>query len=65
MDLTFGDKMIVLRKRKKIPRVLLAKKIGVSPASITNYENDVYKPSYKVLVRISDYFEVTTDFLLK
>ena len=65
MVLTFGDKMIVLRKRKKIPRVLLAKKIGVSPASITNYENDVYKPSYKVLVRISDYFEVTTDFLLK
>lgn len=44
--------------------VTLANYLGVSGTAIANYRNGIDKPDWKTIVKIADYFHVTTDFLL-
>ena len=39
-------------------------KLGVKKQSISNWENDNIMPSVDMLVKIADFFGVTTDYLL-
>ena len=59
-----GNKLKELRKEKKVSQEELAKIVGVTPSAIGFYENDGRNPSYEVLVKLSNYFCVTTDYLL-
>lgn len=43
---------------------MLAEKIGVSKVTIYNLQNDKRHPSVEVLVKLADYFQCSTDFLL-
>ena len=47
-----------------ITQVELARSLSVSKQSISNWENDNILPSIEMLVKIADFFSVSTDYLL-
>ena len=53
-----------LRVSLNISQVTLAKMLGVSKQSVSNWENDNIQPSIEMLVRIAKLFHVSTDYLL-
>jgi len=65
MNLSFGEKILFLRKKKNISQKALAHMLGISASNLTNYEKDRYEPGFKTLIKMAEIFEVTTDFLLK
>ncbi|PAE66221.1 transcriptional regulator [Bacillus subtilis] len=61
----FNKKLIALRKSKKLTQEEMASKIGVHRGTYANYERGHRQPDYETLVKIADFFEVTTDYLLR
>ena len=53
-----------LRLEKGILQKELAKEINVARNTVTQYEKNLARPSYEVLVAIAKYFNVSTDYLL-
>ncbi|GEM_PF-813796 len=53
-----------LRARKGLTQEALGKIVGVSTSMIGMYETGARNPSYEVLLKIADCFNVSTDFLL-
>lgn len=53
-----------LRESFGLSQVDLAKKLNVSKQCISNWENDNVQPSIEMLEKLSDFFDVTTDYLL-
>lgn len=60
-----GDKIKDLRTSYSLNQVELAKNLHVSKQTISNWENNNIPPSVDTLIRIADYFNVTTDYLLE
>lgn len=63
MKLSFGDRITVLRKKKKFTPEQLAKLIGVKTDTIDRYENDLDKPSMEKLIELANALNVSLDFL--
>lgn len=59
-----GKRIKKLRKEKNLTQVELSKIIGVTTSMVGMYETDARKPSYEVLLKIAEYFNVSTDYLL-
>ena len=53
-----------LRQARKMRQVDLARRLGVTKQSVSNWENDNIQPSIEMLVKLSKTFSVTTDYLL-
>lgn len=53
-----------LREKRNINQLKLAMDIGITQESISKYENDSAFPSKKILIKIADYFNCSTDYLL-
>ena len=53
-----------LRTTKGIIQGDLGKIVGVKTSEISGYEIGTRNPSFDVLIRIADYFNVTTDYLI-
>ena len=51
-----------LRQAARLTQVDLAKAMGVSKQCVSNWENDNIQPSVEMLVRLAQYFRVSTDF---
>ncbi|MFJ7982329.1 helix-turn-helix domain-containing protein [Lysinibacillus xylanilyticus] len=60
----FSKVFLSLRKKSKLTQSELADKIGLSRAQVANYELGTREPDLNTLIKIADYFSVTTDFLL-
>lgn len=60
----FAVRLKRLRLSIALNQVQLADKLGVKKQSISNWENDNIMPSVDMLVKIADFFGVTTDYLL-
>ncbi len=60
----FAIRIKNLRQSKELNQVQLAEKLGVKKQSISNWENDNIMPSVDMLIRIADFFHVSTDYLL-
>lgn len=60
----FGTILHQLRKAHGLTQNELGKRIGLSKAVVSKYENGIGFPSFDVLIRIAEYFNVTTDYLL-
>lgn len=58
------DKIRKLRIAKSMSQVELAKKLGVTKQSVSNWENDNIQPSIEMLIKISQTLNVSTDYLL-
>jgi len=62
--MSFGQKITALREQRGCTRSQLAKKLGISPAILRNYELDIREPGHSFIIQIAKEFDVTTDFLL-
>ena len=60
----FGENLKTLRKSRNITQKELGAIIGLSKAVVSKYENGLGYPTFDVLIRIAQYFGVTTDYLL-
>lgn len=59
-----GIRLKQLREEKGLKQEELAQLLSVSPSAIGMYERDYREPSDELLIKISEYFQVSTDFLL-
>ena len=59
-----NENIKLLRQAKGLSQVELSKALGVTKQCVSNWENDNVVPSIEMLVKIADYFKVTTDYLL-
>ena len=53
-----------LRLERGMNQVQLANVLGVTKQCVSNWENDNIQPSVEMLVKLSRFFSVSTDFLL-
>lgn len=61
----FGDILKTLRTSHNLNQVQLANELNVSKQTVSNWENNNILPSIEMLVKISHFFSVSTDFLLE
>lgn len=59
-----GERLKALRLSKKMSQKDLAEKLKIAKSVISFYESDARCPSYEVLIKIAETFNVTTDYLL-
>ncbi len=59
-----NDNIKSLRLARGINQVELAKVLGVTKQTISNWENNNIQPSIEMLVSLADYFGTSTDYLL-
>lgn len=63
--MTIADRILELRRAKGISQEELADKIGVSRQAVSKWESEQAVPDLDRIIILSEFFEVTTDFLLK
>ncbi|MCD8341729.1 MAG: helix-turn-helix domain-containing protein [Clostridiales bacterium] len=63
--MNLADRIQTLRKEKGISQEELAEQAGVSRQAVSKWESGQSTPELEKLVLLSDYFGVTTDYLLK
>lgn len=61
---TFSERLKELRKAKNMTQENFAKHFFITKSAVSKYENGVNTPESKLLQKIADYFEVSTDYLL-
>ena len=64
MKHTLNENIKALRLQSGMNQVEFAKKMSVTKQCVSKWENDNVLPSIEMLVKMADYFGVTTDFLL-
>lgn len=61
----FGELIAELRQDRGLTQKQLGKILSVSTGTISNYEKGVHYPDLEKLVALADYFQVSTDYLLR
>lgn len=61
---TLADRIRQLRKKKGISQSELAEVIGVKNNTVSTWERGTRKPDFEALNLLSDYFEVSFEYLL-
>lgn len=59
----FGKRLKFLRDERDLPMSKLAEAVGSTKSALSRYENGTMDPGLKVLIKLSDYFGVTMDWL--
>jgi transcriptional regulator with XRE-family HTH domain len=59
-----GLRLRDLRKNKHLSQTQVAKRLSLTRASISGYENNLASPSIDVLVKLALLYGVTTDYIL-
>ena len=59
-----NEKIKELRLRNGFNQVELAKRLGLTKQTISNWENNNIQPSIEMLEALADLFSVSTDYLL-
>ena len=60
-----GERLKLLRQAHNLNQVQLAEELHVSKQSVSNWENNSIMPSIEILLKISKFFRVSTDYLLE
>ena len=60
----FAQKLMELRKKRKLTHDDLAKYLNVTRQAYSFYESGKHEMSFDALCRIADFYNVTTDYLL-
>lgn len=63
MQNLFGERLRMLRKEKSLKQDDLAKVLGCTQRKISYLEQGVTEPDLQTLFKLSDYFDVTIDYL--
>lgn len=61
---TLGQRIRLLREERGLGQKEIGGLLGVSVSSIGKYENDERTPSPTAIVKLADFFGVSTDYLL-
>jgi DNA-binding response OmpR family regulator len=61
----FSSKLKKLREQFSLDQKDIAKILNISRQAVTNYENDMNTPKIKHVIKLSEYFNVPTDYFLK
>lgn len=61
----FGEIIKNLRIPRNLSQVQLAHDLNVSKQTVSNWENNNILPSIEMLIKIAQYFSVSTDYLLE
>ncbi len=64
MESEFPGRLRRLRERRRMNRKAMGECCGLSKNIIGMYERGEKEPSLKTLIKIADFFEVSTDYLL-
>jgi len=64
MVLMLNENIKRLRMARGLNQVEFARIMGVSKQCVSNWENDNIMPSIEMLIKIADFFNVTTDYIL-
>ena len=59
----FGERLLLVRKKRKVSQDDLAKKIGVHAPVIGRYERGEVKPSIETAAKMADALSVSLDYL--
>ena len=63
--MTFGERLKYLREENGYTtRKKFAEKLGIPDTTLRNYETNVREPGHTFLIQMSDFFNVSTDYLL-
>lgn len=62
--MTFGKRIAMLREHRNLTQAELATLTNISRSRLSLYETDKREPDFDTLSRLSDFFDVTTDYLL-
>lgn len=54
-----------IRKKKRLSQLKVAMDLCISREALSYYENGKRSPDIDMLVRLSEYFDVSIDFLIK
>ena len=63
--MNIADRIQTLRKNCGLSQEELADRIGVSRQAVSKWESEQSTPDIDKIILLSDYFDVTTDYLLK
>lgn len=63
--MNMADRIQYLRKSKGISQEELADRVGVSRQAVSKWESEQSMPDLDKIIIMSDYFDVTTDYILK
>lgn len=61
---TIGERIVFLREERNISQKDLAAKIGITAASLSRYENNIYDPKGAILCSLAQCLNTSADFLL-
>ena len=61
----FGSNIKLLRQRKKRSQEDVASELAIKRSTLSGYENEVAEPNFENLIKLSQYFRITIDKLLK
>ena len=53
-----------IRKERDLTQLKVAMDLNISREALSHYENDKREPSIELLVKMSEYFNVSIDFLI-
>lgn len=62
--MSLGKRLKLLREKSNLNQKELADKLNIPNQSISNYERDYRQPDYENLLKLADFYSVSTDFLL-
>jgi len=63
--LTIGEKISALRRQRGMSQKQLAEQLMISPQAVSRWEQDENMPDVDNILRLSQIFDVSTDYLLK
>ena len=65
VNMEFGEFLAELRKERRLLQKEVANYLNVTVATVSNYEKGVHSPDLDTLVKLADFFDVSTDYLLQ
>jgi transcriptional regulator with XRE-family HTH domain len=60
----FGERLKALREESNLTMEQLGAALGIKKQTISRYESNQREPEYATLIRIAEFFGVSTDYLL-
>ena len=64
MELTFGEKLRLLREERELSQESLGQAVNMTQRKVSYMENNKYEPSLEDIKAICAFFNVSADYLL-
>lgn len=63
-DMNLSERIVTLRKQKKLTQEKVGEMVNMSQRSVANWESGERLPSIQTLIELSDKFNVSVDYML-